>query len=273
MTIDSFKFRYINAQCYEFILPNGKHLITDPYITPTNLVGFRPFHVDEIEQCDYILLTHTHYDHTSDIGNLYKKFDCKVFCSGMVASELAKYFQVAPGRIYPFENMDTYEMEDFSLMTVRGKHFPMLNISFEPGSFPDSFGGPKHDELNFIGTIFSYDFCLTFKNNIRIMFVSGLDEMNNIYQVAHDFKPNVLFRHTAGSVSAKVWAKTIARYNTQFAFPNHQDNLYNGKWSKSMDEFSSEIQAELKNLGSITQFINPEPYKWYTILMGISKED
>lgn len=40
-----------------------------------------------------------------------------------------------------------------------------------------------------------------------------------------------------------------------------------------MDEFSSEIQAELKNLGSITQFINPEPYKWYTILMGISKED
>ena len=155
MTIDSFKFRYINAQCYEFILPNGKHLITDPYITPTNLVGFRPFHVDEIEQCDYILLTHTHYDHTSDIGNLYKKFDCKVFCSGMVASELAKYFQVAPGRIYPFENMDTYEMEDFSLMTVRGKHFPMLNISFEPGSFPDSFGGPKHDELNFIGTIFS----------------------------------------------------------------------------------------------------------------------
>lgn len=55
MTIDSFKFRYINAQCYEFILPNGKHLITDPYITPTNLVGFRPFHVDEIEQCDYIL--------------------------------------------------------------------------------------------------------------------------------------------------------------------------------------------------------------------------
>lgn len=27
MTIDSFKFRYINAQCYEFILPNGKHTL------------------------------------------------------------------------------------------------------------------------------------------------------------------------------------------------------------------------------------------------------
>lgn len=29
MTIDSFKFRYINAQCYEFILPNGKHTFFD----------------------------------------------------------------------------------------------------------------------------------------------------------------------------------------------------------------------------------------------------
>mgnify|MGYP007059276400 CR=1 FL=1 len=43
MTIDSFKFRYINAQCYEFILPNGKHLITDPYITPTNWLDSGPF--------------------------------------------------------------------------------------------------------------------------------------------------------------------------------------------------------------------------------------
>ena len=41
--------------------------------TPINLVGFRKFPVEEIEQCDYILMTHTHYDHTSDIGYLYKK--------------------------------------------------------------------------------------------------------------------------------------------------------------------------------------------------------
>ena len=273
MDISSFKFRYINAQCYEFIFPNGKHLIIDPYITPKNLVGFRTFSVNEIEQCDYILLTHSHYDHTSDIGTLYEKFDCKVFCSGMVAAELAKYFQVPPGRIYPFENMGTYEMEDFSLLAVRGKHFPMLNVKFTPGAVPPDFGGPGHDELNSIGTIFSYDFCLTFQNNVRIMFVSGIDEMNNIYRVADDFRPNILFRHTAGNVSAKDWAKTIARYGAQVAFPNHQDNIYNGRWGKSMDDFSAEIQAELKNLDSLTEFINPEPYKWYTISLGISKED
>lgn len=105
------------------------------------------------------------------------------------------------------------------------------------------------------------------------MFVSGLDEMNNIYQVAHDFKPNVLFRHTAGSGFCERLGENDCPLQHAGCVPEPQDNLYNGKWSKSMDEFSSEIQAELKNLGSITQFINPEPYKWYTILMGISKED
>ncbi|MBO4888631.1 MAG: MBL fold metallo-hydrolase [Firmicutes bacterium] len=273
MKINGFKVRFINAQCYEFILPNGKHLITDPYITPVNLVGFRPFSVDEIERCDYILLTHSHYDHTSDIGYLFKKFSSKVFCSSMVAVELAKYFEVAPGRIFPFDNMDTYEMPDFTLLTVRGKHFPMLNVRFDPGSFPDSFGGSGHDLLNYMGTIFSYDFCITLSNNIRIMFVSGTDEYKNIYKVADEYRPNVLFRHTAGSVSGEEWGKVIAKYNAQVAFPNHQDNIYNGKWGVSMDDFAQQIRDSLKEAGSDTVFINPTPYKWYDISLGVTEED
>lgn len=271
MKINGIQFRYINSQCYEFILPNGKHLITDPYISHRNLVGFRTFSVDEIERCDYILMTHTHYDHTSDIGYLCKTFDAKLFCGNMVAVELAKYFGVAPGRIYPFDNMDTYEMPDFTFTTVRGKHFPMLNVKFTPGSFPPDFGGPGHDELNFMGTIFTYDFCLTFSNNVRMMFVSGIDEYDNIYSVAKEFRPNVLFRHTAGNVSAEEWAGVIARYHAQLALPNHQDNLYSGKWGKSMDEFTADIQNHLKELGSDTVFVNPEPYKWYEISLGLQQ--
>ena len=273
MKINGFQVRYINAQCYEFILPNGKHLITDPYITPVNLVGFRPFSVEEIERCDYILLTHSHYDHTSDIGCLYKKFDCRVFCSSMVAVELARYFDLPPGRIYPFDNMDTYEMEDFTLRTVRGRHFPMLNAKLPAGKPGDGFGGSGHDLMNFMGAMFSFDFCLTLTNNVRIMFVSGVDEYNNIYKVADEFRPNVLFRHTAGSVPAADWARTIAKYHAQLAFPNHQDNIYNGKWGVSMDEFAQTIRDGLKEQGSETLFINPTPYKWYDISLGVTVEE
>lgn len=52
----------------------------------------------------------------------------------------------------------------------------------------------------------------------------------------------------------------------------HQDNLYNGKWGKTMEEFSEEIRGELKNLNSDTVFVNPEPYQWYDLSFQVSLE-
>ena len=118
MKVNGVKFRYINGQCYEFILPSGKHLLLDPYISDQTLPGFREFKIDEIERCDYVLLTHSHWDHTSDLGNVCNRFDSKLFCGAPVAAELSEYFKIKPGRIYPFENMDVYETEDFTLSLI-----------------------------------------------------------------------------------------------------------------------------------------------------------
>ena len=107
-------------------------------------------------------------------------------------------------------------------------------------------------------------------NNMRIMFVSGVDEFNNIYRVADEFRPNILFRHTAGSQPGAAWAKAIARFNAQLALPNHQDNLYSGKWGKTMEDLTGEIQEELKRLGSSTVFVNPEPYRWYEAALSLN---
>lgn len=273
MTMEGFRFRYINAQCYEFVLPNGKHILIDPYISDKVLTGFREFKLDEIEWCDYVLLTHTHWDHTSDLGTICNKFDSKLFCGAPVAAEISKYFKIKPGRIYPFENMDTYETEDFILKAVRGRHFPLLKLGKyggQPEDYPEDFGGAGYRHLNFQGTLFSYDFCITLANNMRIMFVSGVDEFNNIYRVADEFRPNILFRHTAGSQPGAAWAKAIARFNAQLALPNHQDNLYSGKWGKTMEDLTGEIQEELKRLGSSTVFVNPEPYRWYEAALSLN---
>ena len=188
---------------------------------------------------------------------------------------MSEYFKIKPGRIYPFENMDVYETEDFTLKAIRGRHFPLLNLGKyggQPEDYPESFGGKEYRHLNFEGTLFSYGFCLTLGNNLRIMLVSGVDEFRNIYKVADEFKPDLLFRHTAGNIPGAEWAKAIARFNAPLAFPMHQDNLYNGKWGKTMEEFSEEIRGELKNLNSDTVFVNPEPYQWYDLSFQVSLE-
>jgi phosphoribosyl 1,2-cyclic phosphodiesterase len=269
MEINGFKFRYINSQCYEFILPNGKHIVTDPYISVENLHGFRKFSVDEIEQCDYILLTHTHFDHTTDIGYLSKKFNPKLFVGDNACVELAKYSKAELGMFYPISNMQTYELADFKLTAVRGKHFPMKG-DYEMGLHIAEDLVPNHGELNVIGSIDTYDFCITLNNNVRIMFVSGFDDLDNINTIAREFRPNVVIRHTAGCWTGYHCAELISKFNAQLALPNHHDNLYNGKWGKTMDDFTKEIQDGLRALNCDTQFLNPEPYQWYTVSLGIS---
>ena len=270
MKQSSFKFRWINSQCYEFILPNGKHVITDPYITPKPVPGFRVFSVEEIEQCDYILLTHSHYDHTSDIGYLCEKFNARLIAGEMTIMPVAKAYDLNLGALIPMSNMQRLELPDFDLLPVRGKHYDNKVLHYKDVM---ERGALKNGDAacNAIGTVETYDFCITLKNNLRIMFVSGLDYLNNIYTVAEAFRPNVLFRHTAGSGTAEHWANVINRYHVQYAFPNHQENLYNGKWGKDMDTFTKEIQQGLAALGSDTQFINPEPFAWYEISMGLDK--
>ena len=164
MNINGLKLRYINGQCYEFILPNGKHLITDPYITPENLSGFRRFAVEEIEQCDYILLTHTHYDHTSDVGYLCRKFNAKLFAGQMSIMKLAAFYDLDLCLLYPVEHMEIFEMPDFTLQAIRGKHFGKpgkLSISHSLNLTQKKFGLEGYGELDVLGCVETYDFCLT----------------------------------------------------------------------------------------------------------------
>ena len=59
------KFRWINAQCFEFQFSNGKTLLTDPYFdVPERFkegvgMSLMNFHVEDIENVDYVFINHT----------------------------------------------------------------------------------------------------------------------------------------------------------------------------------------------------------------------
>lgn len=272
------KLRYINGQCYEFLLPNGKHLVTDPYITPTkglSNAGFQEFTADNIEGADYILLTHAHYDHTSDLGLLAKKFDSYVFAGDLSAPGLGTFYDLDHGKIMPMTNLQTFEMEDFTLTAFRGKHAHSKPL-FRDHSMSvtkNKWGIEGYGELDVLGAIETYDFCLTFKNNLRLMFVSGTPEMENPYTIARKFKPNVVIRHSVGKWDPAYYAALIDRFGAPVVFPAHHDNIYAARHnSRTMDEFTDMTNQALHTMGSATEFINPVPYRWYSLSMNVAAE-
>jgi len=60
------KFTYYGHSCFS-VLAAGKNILFDPFIKPNDLAI--DIHFNEI-QADYILVSHAHYDHMSDVHDL-----------------------------------------------------------------------------------------------------------------------------------------------------------------------------------------------------------
>ena len=77
--------RWLGTACFEIVLPSGKTMVLDPYMDDSYTA---PIRSDQIEGCDYILITHGHFDHVTDVGKLADRFGPKIFCSDTTANAL-----------------------------------------------------------------------------------------------------------------------------------------------------------------------------------------
>ena len=64
--------RWINTAGFEICMANGKHILIDPFISGKTSDGIvcHPMALDEIKECSYLLLSHTHSDHAEDVGRI-----------------------------------------------------------------------------------------------------------------------------------------------------------------------------------------------------------
>ena len=118
----SIKLRWLGWACFEIILPSGKVLITDPFIDQSNTA---PIKCSEVTGADYIALTHTHFDHCTDIGTLVKKFHSKVICSSSIAWPLAEFFDIRWPNLIWVRAGDKIAFDDLQVEIVRAEHIFM----------------------------------------------------------------------------------------------------------------------------------------------------
>ncbi len=271
----SLRIRFIGTQCYELELPNGVHIITDPYITPVKgyaNCGFRDFSLDEIERCDYILLTHSHWDHTSDIGELCRRFGARIFLGSMVAPDVIDFFKLGLSSTIIMNPGQKFIFDGFEMTGFLGDHIKLPPALIGDGSLKNLGGAPDgYERLSRLGTVECYNFCLTLDNNYRILMFAGTDENKDVYKIADEFRPNLLLRQIVGSYGMKWNADIIAGLKAQLTLPMHQESCVRGVFGFTMDEAVEQINTRLKDLGSQTTFFVPEPYKWYTISQTIGE--
>lgn len=111
--------RWLGTACFEIVLPSGKTLVTDPFVDDSVSA---PITADKVEGCDYLFLTHGHYDHILDVGKLAGRFDPTIYCSHTVCESLITQLGVNPDKIRPVIVGNTIYENDLTIEVLQGTH-------------------------------------------------------------------------------------------------------------------------------------------------------
>lgn len=284
MFINGLKFRYVNYACYEIVLPNGKVIVVDPCIDMGPMPGEKEhlapdFKKEEFTGADYIILSHTHADHTLEVGYLAKKYNSKIIVGAMSALSLAEAYDLNTDQVYPCFPNEKFIMEDFTIEVFRGKHTfnrrgPTLGERLKnPASFEKT---PAEQLASIYGSMEYCDFMITTKENVRIFICGGQPQrfyFTNADEIVKEKAPNIVIRQSSSKYTPEEFGRHMDQFGPQLVLPLHQDGLARSPIGDLTPQgWFDKANAELERIGSQTRILNPVPARWYTVGMSITEE-
>ncbi len=278
---ESVSFRWINCQCFEIRLPNGKTILTDPCydfkenpeVPLAGLFQLKGFKTSDLEGCDYVILNHTHGDHIANLGEVIRRFSPKVICHSGVAGEIASVYEdMELTSIYPVDYDGTYYFDGFKLETFHGEHKPQRftwRRSMEEGDIISQ--DPRLTRLHTLGGLFNMNYLLTLDHGFRIAFVGGTND--GMEERLRTLRPNIVLRNKLTNEMdvervAKDWCHVMEQSYAQLVIPMHFE-----VWENQNPGFSDQTFCRANELaeekGLICRILSPKRTRWYTIHMNV----
>ena len=118
------RMRWLGTACFEIVLPNGKTLVIDPFVDDA---VSSPITSDQFEGCDYLFLTHGHYDHILDAGKLAARFNPIIYCSPLVSESLTIHLGVSSDQIRTVTTGDIVRANGLKIKVIQGTHVDFLS--------------------------------------------------------------------------------------------------------------------------------------------------
>lgn len=261
------RFRWIHAQCFQFELPGGKILMTDPFF-PQNPKAWKEvctpaFDADELGKVDYVTINHSHFDHTANLPDLFKQARPTVICDRIFARELSAAFQVPEACIRPIVPGLTYHFDDFTLNTFSGNHTDLGTVSnFDGGKMFADPENPMIGPLNSYGCLYNTNYAFTLKNGFFIGFAAGVD-LTDLQAAWKNRRPGLLLRQRIATASAESYAEECASLGAQLVLPMHQDASC--AENSDMNLFAQKVNGRLVQKNCTARMFNPQRLKWYSL--------
>ncbi|MBQ3075219.1 MAG: MBL fold metallo-hydrolase [Clostridia bacterium] len=204
---------------------NGKTVVTDPYIT--ECVG-TDLDYNAVESCDFITLTHSHWDHITDIPRLYEKFQPKILAGEMTALEIARWLNLWPSKVYPMYPNTELDFGAFKVKALYGRH--IFNAKWGIRSYMEE-RAPKLDickdpyilKMQEIGSFEYRNFLFTLPNGVKILHWGSAPTPEQI-AICKAEKPDIAIIQRAGAPKQiEKRADFAAAIGAKVVIPHHHD--------------------------------------------------
>lgn len=218
-----FHFKWLAVTSFEMRFGNTT-VVTDPYIGHCKGTDLT---VDAVEHCDIICVSHTHWDHITDIPALVEKFRPKLLCGDQSATPLARWLNYSPSRIYPMYPDTELDFGDVKIRALYGRH------SEAERGFNDQVAltasrdvcqaDPGIAELQGVGSMEYRNFLFTAPNGTKIL-LWGSDPTVEQLNLCKALQPHIaIIQRTPDYGEILEKADFAAQLGCKVVIPHHHD--------------------------------------------------
>lgn len=285
------KLRWYNTAGFEIVMSNGKHILIDPFLSGMiNGLSCYPFDLEQVEQCDYLILSHIHVDHAADVERIQKKFpDLRLFVGDLSADPLCQWQDIDCSRMYRVRPGELIQFSDLKIQVFSGRHTEPKRGAFRKKNMDPQTGKLKLDD--WFGSLELQNYLLTTCDGTRILIWAGMTSEDQLYRFA-GLQPDLALMHVSPKQSFDELGDLVKSINPKIIIPHHYDCtevlfkaipaamqdiseenrikfIVNGVFD--FDRYMSALEAACQEKNPSTVLLKPEHHRWYRFGFGWMK--
>ena len=250
------KLKWLGCACFEMDF-GGLHIVSDPWIGKNEKTDLT---YETVEKCDYIVLTHGHHDHITDIPALVEKFNPCVLCGEGTATPLMQWADINPMKVYPMTPNLELDFEAVKVQALFGRHTPQTGTFREREEFWANHRLYGQDalirQLNMWGDFEYRNYLFTTPDGTKILLwgntISRPEERNVLRQI----HPDIAIMQTTRQEDMAVMCKEMG---CKVVIPHHID------YPKDYTQLVEDLGKSLATVAPEIQYIVPQYGKWMTL--------
>ena len=252
------RLKWLGCACFELDF-GGVTFVNDPFVTDNTWMGLT---WENVEKCDYITVTHTHFDHITDLPALVEKHRPYILCGERAAWELMHWADLNPLTMYPMYPDQELDFDSVKVKALYGRHVlrggpdATLGRLIERARNMPALAG-RQDLLDMVpcGEFEYNNFLYTLPNGTKILIWGNRLDRPDQRNILRQLNPDIaIMQMTSNSASDTV--SICMEMGCKVLIPNHFD------FPQSHMDLVLETKKEAEKRAPAIQYIIPEYGQW-----------